>query len=220
MKKLLVIIVAISIVLLTTFSVSGLVDVSSEYAEEFYKYAGITKECEDVGYYSGPLYSYYSIDGSEYPDWVFVSGSNGIFLDAFIYGVFGDYCIRQPHRTYPSSLGYYIYFVEENKFYPIEVAWELEFQGKEKIFTDYLIPNGIAETIGDNDSDGKLSIIDATKIQMALVGASDFHPYDELNMYQNISGRQIKYISDFDRDGERTVLDATAIQHKLAGLEY
>lgn len=58
---------------------------------------------------------------------------------------------------------------------------------------------------GDVNSDGVLSITDATKIQSYLAGITDF------------SSAQTE-IADINRDGNINIADATMIQKKLVGL--
>lgn len=59
---------------------------------------------------------------------------------------------------------------------------------------------------GDADSDGELSILDATLVQMYVAGLVDKTEID-------------LRLSDVDSDGDVSILDATAIQLKLAGIE-
>ena len=59
---------------------------------------------------------------------------------------------------------------------------------------------------GDADSDGELSILDATLIQMHIAGLVD---KSQINLS----------LCDMDGDGDVSVMDATAIQLKLAGIE-
>ena len=58
---------------------------------------------------------------------------------------------------------------------------------------------------GDADGDGKLTILDATRIQRYLVGLADESEID-------------KDAADADGDGKITILDATRIQRVIAGL--
>ncbi len=59
--------------------------------------------------------------------------------------------------------------------------------------------------LGDADSDGEVTILDATYIQRALVGITLPSPCDEA-------------AADVDGDGEMTILDATFIQRYLVGI--
>ncbi len=58
--------------------------------------------------------------------------------------------------------------------------------------------------MGDTDCDGEISVLDASLIQMYLVGKKD------------LSGNSF-VAADFDKDGEISVLDASAIQMWLVG---
>ena len=65
--------------------------------------------------------------------------------------------------------------------------------------------HNFSTVMGDADSDGSLTIIDATHIQRYLVGFTEFSPHDIC-------------ASEIDGDGSVSVLDATRIQRILAGL--
>ena len=58
--------------------------------------------------------------------------------------------------------------------------------------------------VGDADTDGEITILDATAIKRVLASL-DVESYDES-------------AADADEDGEVTILDATAVQRHLAGL--
>ena len=66
------------------------------------------------------------------------------------------------------------------------------------------MPTEVTLTLGDTDSDGKVSIIDATLIQRHLAMLPNAVFSEEL--------------ADTDKDGRITILDATMIQRYLAGL--
>ncbi len=57
---------------------------------------------------------------------------------------------------------------------------------------------------GDTDCDGKLSVLDASLIQLFLVGKKDLQENSLIS-------------ADFDQDNKITVLDASAIQLRLVG---
>ncbi len=68
---------------------------------------------------------------------------------------------------------------------------------------------------GDTNSDGKISIKDATVIQKWLVGIKAIDLIEEIgDDYMDSS-----VVGDFDYDGKITVKDATAIQKSLAGIK-
>ena len=133
------------------------------------------------------------------------------------YGVLDIYYLETLYYHYPQAIPYFIYVPNENKFYTLEYAYNKGFAGIESIFTEYFIPQGLAKIIGDADKDNKLTIIDATLIQLALADCCELD--DEYVQSSLVYGETLEFTTDIDRDGKRTVLDATAIQHKLAGLE-
>jgi lysophospholipase L1-like esterase len=72
-----------------------------------------------------------------------------------------------------------------------------------------------AEVCGDSDGDGKISILDATRLQRMLAKICDRDG-------STFSGRILKAIEkkilDVDGDGEITILDATVIQRHIAAI--
>ena len=174
-------------------------------------------EGDDDWYVYNEFYNYYSLDNnSDIPDWVLAKGGTNGMVDCYYYGVFGDYVLQVESITTPYDFGYYIYRPDTDKFYLFEDMWEENLEGIEKVFTECLVPNGYASVIGDADKDGRLSILDATQIQ--LENASLVERKDVGTGYLCGYGEEMKYITDLDRDGKITVMDATAIQLKLAGL--
>ena len=61
--------------------------------------------------------------------------------------------------------------------------------------------------LGDADDDGILSVMDATYIQMALVGLKSFDDFKS------------EFIADIDKDKSPSVMDATIIQKSIAKLD-
>lgn len=114
------------------------------------------------------------------------------------------------HR--PFSFRYGIYDVKEDKFYDIidDQFDYSKYDDLEEVFNTF----NFGYLIGDSDSDGVLSVMDATLIQMSLAGLTDLD--DVLIDYDGYFNGFPKYISDFDCDGMRTIMDATGIQMKLA----
>ena len=163
--------------------------------------------------YTGPLYYHYE-DGKDEPSWFVARGRVGGSFCAVIYGVFDDYFLINSHIDGPSDFNWHIYIFEDDKFYAIEDIWEEGFADKEALFTEFLVPNGYADIVGDADCDDELSILDATEIQLQLAGLHE--PEDRI--LGNHYGDHIYNRCDFDRDEEVSVLDATAIQMYLTGL--
>ena len=67
------------------------------------------------------------------------------------------------------------------------------------------IDPGDEPPIGDADGDGKITILDATRIQRYLAAL-----IDETEI--------VLIYADFDEDGTLTILDATGVQRLLAGI--
>ncbi|MBQ8057109.1 MAG: dockerin type I repeat-containing protein [Ruminococcus sp.] len=228
MKKIMRLVVILCMIfMLVTTSVSAASSryANGVYADEFEKYMtdcgyGPNYEGEDWFTYS-ELYQYFAEDNdTEVPDWLLVAGRYSGVGPMPCYGVFGDYYIQLMSYCIPYPLIYHIYVPTENKFYTLEQAWTADFENIENAFTEYIIPNGSGSFIGDVDDDGKLTIIDATYVQKALVGLCVFNSYDDLTSYKNATNTAtLSYVSDIDRDGNRTIMDATTIQLKLAKVE-
>lgn len=70
---------------------------------------------------------------------------------------------------------------------------------------DEPLPVDKSKILGDADSDGEVTIFDATVIQKHLVSEGDGSTLDI-------------EVADVDRDGEITIFDVTAIQRFLADL--
>ncbi len=172
-------------------------------------------DCKGFHYTYDEYYHYFSeTNSTDTPDWVF--GKGFLFAEPSpCQGTFGDYCFYSGGLCVPYNLGFFVYVPSENKFYDVIQAWELGFENLEYAFAQCAKQNiyGI-DVIGDADNNGDLSIMDATLIQLALVGSTNFSTGDDIRAH-SIYGDSIIYISDFDKDGNRTILDATAIQLAL-----
>lgn len=196
------------------------------YKEQFEKYIGKPDSGDGTGGISyAELLNYFSDDNStDTPDWVLCSGNHAdVEAPALCHAVYGDYVITRTSQGIPDSFGYFVYVPSDNKFYRLGEAWSKGIENIEKTFTDCLLKNKWtgAKLIGDNDSDGQLTIIDATYLQLVLAKAVNYRSDDVISEYGMNMGpsADVKYISDFDRDGERTIMDATAIQYRLAKLD-
>lgn len=114
---------------------------------------------------------------------------------------------------------HFVYDVKTEKF---EFVFKADWNKYEGI-REAVAKEEIGRPIGDANYNGKLDIMDATRIQLVLAGLHNFVWYSDIytvyvdGVYMN--DENLKYVCDMDRDGERTILDATAIQLKLAGIE-
>ena len=225
MKKVFCLLVAILIVVTSIFAVSSLdttrVESKNLYTEEFKKYLnscglGLNEDYDRWYMYSEYYYYYSDENNTDIPEWVLAYGSYYGVEPSGCYGVFDEYCLQEVDCSVPNKLGYYIYLPTENEFCPIERAWSMNIDGIEKAFSECLVPKGIARVIGDADKDGKLSILDASQIQLELASLAERNDVAVGGLC--VYGEEMKYITDLDKDGEIGILDATAIQLKLARL--
>ena len=169
---------------------------------------------------------YYHRADDESIDWVIVKGTSGGGDDMGMYGIFGDYVVAEPSPSgrygviapFPFLLGYGLYDVEQDRFFPIHTVWHNEkYVGLREAFLS-VAPGRM---IGDADNDGRLSILDATAIQRRLAKLDEEPDDDDFGYYGDrlIGDTSARYFSDYNRDGERTILDVTAIQRHLAHLD-
>ncbi|MBQ8057454.1 MAG: hypothetical protein IJ275_03860 [Ruminococcus sp.] len=182
------------------------------YLEQFRDYANLDEYDGEYYSYSGPLFYYYE-KGKDEPSWFLARGNTGAAACAVIYGIFDDYYLINNHIEYPSDFNWHVYIYEEDKFYAIEDIWEDGFADKEIAFSQYLVPKGYADILGDADGDGELSVLDATQIQLRIAGLCESE--DRIPAGHHFGDRVI-YPSDIDHDGDVSIMDATHIQLKIA----
>ncbi|MBQ8538551.1 MAG: hypothetical protein IJ433_02755 [Ruminococcus sp.] len=188
----------------------GFVSVDPEhlFEEELYRKVNIVSdiyEYDEVEYH-------YNADGEL--EWVLINTTFDYPQPLIVYAVIGDRVWVGDSRA--PSVGYYVYDVARESFIDIcssKISWD-DYDGLEEA----IYKQNIGRPIGDIDRDGKLTILDATKIQCALAGLEEFDVYDELSDYVSSYG-YLEYISDANMDGNRDILDATTIQLKLAKVE-
>ncbi|MBQ8057047.1 MAG: hypothetical protein IJ275_01790 [Ruminococcus sp.] len=207
MKKLVSVILVFG--LLLTFAV---MPVCAETTEVDYLYRDKLIEYTLEDYYTLFIYNeqYCHTDDDGNVDWALIRAEAGPFENMAVSKVVCDVYIHSNYMSYPFTFGYGIYDAKEDRFISLQGADVAKYDGLE----EYINKN-IGVPLGDADSDGELSVLDATYIQLAIAQLCEFSSEDYLGIY----GCPIQYLSDFDRDGERNILDATAIQLKLAGLE-
>ncbi len=168
---------------------------------------------DDLWYRYKELYRYVKLNADEgYSYYCLGFGSLPEKTDKAVYGVYGDYLLRDETQYSPEAFGYNIYLSSESKCMSLREAVNQNISGIDFVFTDY----GLGELIGDVNSDGKLNIRDATFIQKCLVNIDEFATDDEVVGECESGSEVLKYVSDYNRDGERNIKDATAIQKHLA----
>ncbi len=208
MKKL------ISIVLVFVMLLSvAVVPSFAETTENDYLYEDKFIECY-VG--DGKRYNYeevyYHYTDNKENDWCLVKADVGGGASAILcYLKFNDFVLWSPSLSPPFDMKYAVYDVKKEVFVDLVDDYdELEqYDG----LIDVLRELDRSIMLGDGDRDGRLTVLDATRIQMELAGLERIW-----GRYTDRNGVEINF-SDFDNDGELSVLDATGIQLKLAGLE-
>ena len=131
--------------------------------------------------------------------------------DALDGTIIGDRIITQPQLYTPFRFGYALYDLEENKF----IEFSETIVDDYPFLTEYMENYNIGSPLGDADNDGKLSILDATFIQLVAAQLAEYPSGDDISYY---NATALTYKSDMNRDSKRNILDATAIQLKLAGI--
>lgn len=121
------------------------------------------------------------------------------------YKYYGDYIVFSNESN---SLNYLIYDYKFDRTIPLEQALEEKVCCIDKVFNEF----SLGKLVGDINSDGELSILDASHIQRYLAKFDDFPIEDTIITDDNSN----VYISDFNRDSYRSILDVSAIQRRLA----
>ena len=215
MKRIISIILTISVIVLAmAFSTIGANAryYTYDYEDEFWQYV---KEEENYQHIIGgkevyqEYYSYYSEDNdTDTPDWVFGYAMLPFVSPGYCCRYLGDYFLYTDGYLEPFQLGLFVYVPQENKFYDIQDAWKMDFEGLDMVL-DMCVDEGVygVHILGDADADKVLSVMDATQIQLELAGLSKIKC-------------DFKLIENFNRDDWNvSILDATAIQMHLAGLD-
>lgn len=151
-----------------------------------------------------------SPDESE-PDWVLVYAGDMSYTDGKVKKLVSDRVFFADESSSPFVFKYAVYDVKEDTFYDLDDSLLEKYEGLDEA----LRVEKAGAPLGDADMDERLSVMDATQIQMAMARMLEFDAKDDLSEYSDLGG-DVKYISDFDRDGVRSVMDATAIQFRIA----
>lgn len=172
------------------------------------------------------LYFHYTDETQENYDWVLIRVVSNGGLAWF--GKSGCNIGSRAIYSYDSTYFYgdmAIYDVKNDTFRSI-VDYR-EFDGVKEAVEEL----ELGVPLGDMDSDGRITVVDATIIQKMLAGIEVRPRYSEkddiierFSHWEDSDGGPLAvyaycYISDYDQDGVRSVLDATHIQKHLASLE-
>ena len=151
------------------------------------------------------IYYHYTDEAQTQFDWVFISAAVDIMIEPIENPqphryVVGDIIYSSIYYFGPFMIPYCVYDVAKDEFVEIGNEAFEQYEGLKEIFCtpEY------GHLIGDVDSDGRVSVIDATEIQRAQAQLSEITDF---------------LAADFNRDKAVDVMDATAIQSKLVGIE-
>ncbi len=165
---------------------------------------------EDYGYYE----HYYHYDENGEIDWCLIDADFATFATCDIKLMRLDSIILVRTSGYqPFAMNCAVYDVKTDEIIDIVGNYEKlqKYEGLEEAIAQ-VYPTQI---IGDCDLDGKISILDATAIQMKLATGLGM---GTCKKYEDIHGDPCQ-LADLDGDEKVTILDATAIQFKLAKLD-
>ncbi len=183
------------------------------------------------------LYSYYSDENSEEPEWTLVYSFTEIFdmsdqrygasiEDILIFGIsYGD----------KSASRYLVYVTALDEFLRVDARDEALILENCPDFVETMKAEKYCVLRGDINDDFEVDILDATYIQRIVAEYQDKVNVRSKLFSEERSWKYVgsifcvhtyegerwnnTYISDYDYDGETTILDATAIQMKLAKVE-
>lgn len=146
MKKIISILLSICIAFsLCTFSViSSNAEATTEYKDEFSKFALGNKyeEYKDDVYYK-EYYRYFSEDNNtDIPDWIFGMGYTPFSTLIDYWAYLDNYAIFSGAYLQPFTCGYFVYVPAENKFYDLERAWNSGYENLD-LALEYCIINDV-----------------------------------------------------------------------------
>lgn len=174
-----------------------------KFIEYYVEGKGVSCEYEEV---------YYHYSESEEVDWCLVFGTaTNISRESYEYLKFSDFVLTTPNIRRPFDLQYAVYDVKKEVFVDLVDGYD-ELEQYEGLI-DVLRELDRSVMLGDGDEDGKLTVLDATRIQMHIAQIERLW-----DGYIDRRGVEF-YFSDYDGDGELSILDATGIQLYLAKSE-
>ena len=211
MKKFLCLLLAMMLLIMSVVPTLALSDDSVRYYRKNFTSKYVKPYDAADGYYF--YYEQYHHYVGDDIDWVLVYAGDMSYKAGKVKQVVGEMIFFADESSSPFVFKYAVYDVKKDEFYPISNALFDKYDGLYEAFHNEETGIG-GYMIGDADMDKVLSVMDATLIQLSLVGLSDFNENDDLSAYKNIDG-DLKYVSDYDRDGVRSVMDATGIQYYI-----
>ena len=212
MKKMICILIVISVIFASVFSVFAS-DIWADLPKKTeYKY--FDRLAEDVSYrpkeYIGYReYCHYSDENSEEPDWALIVCAIEPEPWAVKFGaVVGNRVLYQtggPGQA-PFYSGIAVYVPEVDEFFDLTKRLD-EIIELCPDFVETIEKEKFGSLIGDMNWDDKISILDATIIQRCIADNSYSEEFDAV-----LGGVSV---ADFNRDDSNDIMDATAIQRYL-----
>lgn len=173
------------------------------------------------------LYSHQTVDGDiDYRlDYVYSDAYPGA-----CHALYGDILIYNSpsYALYADGMGFAVYDTGEEKYYGLNEAWEMDYEGLHEAFYELMTEHnpdekyGEVVVIGDMDNDKEQSVLDVTLIQRCHAQMrewdDDLYSDPAMNYSYLRYGFDILYRSDYDRNGERDITDAAMLQRRIAYL--
>lgn len=160
-------------------------------------------------------YRYEELYSDNNNNYILVYGSGNEKKDAPVYGIYGNYVLRQNETYSPNPFGYYIYLYDEDRFITLREAVDNNIPNINKVFDEY----GLGELIGDVNNDKKIDISDGANILKCSLSLKEYSVDDVLQGECENPDENISSISDFNHDNQRDIRDVTAIQKYIAGIK-
>lgn len=235
MKKLLVTIVVFALLLVSVCSVTAaeagseesndihLIELFSQWASENYQAKHYS--IEESGSFSGGI-GYYDpevlcrhTNGEGAMDWALMKVESFPELNWEIAMRIGELIVSSDSEEPIFTFGYGVYDAKQDQFYDLYDIHERAEDYPQLM--DTLREQKIGRPIGDADTDGYLTVLDATRVQRILAEL-DPPEYNGAVYYLHEPGQPIldsSYYADYDLDSDVTIVDATGIQRALANLD-
>ena len=179
--------------------------------EEINSIEAIFSQAYQTEYNEIAYFSVYNDDTADHSAWALVSAFTNEVSPSFCYAVLGNRLIRSNNELEPFALGYCVYDEKTKAFVDIIEAYKTD---RREGLDAQLEKYHIGKLIADMNSDGQITIVDATAFQKCLAEIDSFDEDDRI-WGENLTD-VLQYASDFNRDGQRDINDVTAIQMFLA----
>lgn len=181
-------------------------------------------EVEDYMYLCFDLVEkYYHYNESGEMDWLFFTCQNYLAADCIVQSIYYDRYIFLSDWGAVFGFGCGVYDIEEECFYSLEYAAEIEKYDAD--LDKALAAADVGRLMGDVTHDNVVNIKDATYIQKVLANLAEPDPRDYGGSSPYDFQRKKEYrLScgpyDMNRDRHRDINDVTAVQKYIAKLDY